>query len=114
MTAELVVGIAAGMFVMILPDLASRRREAGKPPEQPAARDTRQTVTISDPLLHDADLVYTFGSKDERKAFTLGVEADRDATITAMKLRKRIPATADLDFIMAKGDRNEGGTRDAR
>ena len=103
MTAELLVGIAAGIFVMILLDLANRRREAGKPPEQPVAREARQSVTISDPLLHDADLVYTFGSKDERKAFTLGVEAGRDATITAMKLRKKIPATADLDFIMKKG-----------
>ena len=65
-------------------------------------------MTLRDPLLQDADLVYAFDSKDERKAFTLSVKAGRDATITDMKLRKRIPAPADFDFIVEKSDRSEG------
>lgn len=103
MTVELFVGIALGMFVMVLLDLASRRREAGKTPVPPVDRDTHHTVTISDPLLDDAELVYTFETRAEHRAFTLGVEAGRDSTVTAMKLRKQIPATEDLDFTVEKG-----------
>ena len=114
MTTELLCGVALGVWIAIVLYTWHRNHTDRKARERPVARDTRQTVTISDPLLHDADLVYTFGSKDERRAFTLGVEAGRDATVTAMKLRKRIPATADLDLIVKKGNRNEGKTQDAR
>ena len=103
MTAELFVGIAFGLWIAIAANTVFRHYTDRKAREHLVARDKRQTVTLSDPLLHDADLVYTFDSKGERKAFTLGVEAGRDATVTALKLRKRIPATADLDFIMDKG-----------
>ena len=100
MTAELFVGIAFGLWLAIVLYTGFRHYTDRKTPERPVARDTHQTVTISDPLLHDADLVWSFESKVERKVFTLGVEAGRDATITAMKMRKRIRPQDDFDFAI--------------
>ena len=83
--------MAAGLWIAITAYTVFRHHTDRKARERPVTGDKRQTVTISDPLLHDADLVWSFDSRAERKAFTLGVEAGRDSTITAMNLRKRIP-----------------------
>ena len=103
MTAELFVGIAFGLWIAIIAYTWYRNHTDRKNAERRASR-RRQTVTISDPLLDDADITYSFESSDERKAFMQGVEAGRDATVTAMKLRKRIPTDYDMEIEATKAE----------
>ena len=91
MTAETFSGIAFDLWIAILYSLFRRHmnKQLNKKKEKrPVVSDTRGILTLRDPLPHDADLVWSFGSNDERMAFIQGVEAGRDFTITAMKVRK--------------------------
>ena len=102
MTVEIFVGIAFGLWIAILYSLFRHHMDKQlnkKMEKRPVVSDTRGIVMLRDPLLHDADLVWSFGSNKERMAFIIGVEAGRDFTITAMKKRRRIPAGYDLDFV---------------
>ncbi len=106
MTAFL-CGIAAGIWTTIILYALFRYCLDRKAPERPVASDkrptARYTATLDDALLRDAELAFTFDTDAERKAFILGVEQGRDSTLTTMKLRDQIPATADLDFTTQKG-----------
>lgn len=115
MITAFLCGIAVGIWTTIILYILFRYCMDRKAPERPVASDKRPaagyTVPVDDTLMQDAELSFTFDTDAERKAFILGVEQGRDSTVTAMKLRNQIPATADLDFAMHKGGWNEG--RDA-
>ena len=99
MTIEFWVGVPFGMWIMVAIHALIMRR-ANKA-EQDAPEETvreRHKVTVNDEALACEPLVWEFATDDERKAFTLGVEAGRDVTITALKARNRIAPAFDFDF----------------